>query len=284
MFTRRNFLVGTVAAIVSATLPCAVKAGEERKGSGEESLTIIQWCDPQIGFSQRGCAADIAIVKKIVGQINALKPDLLVVAGDLVNANDEKTVADFKAAIAAIDVPYVLTPGNHDIQPPVTGEKLGVYRRRYGPDRKALEIKGVKVIAVNSVLWMPKTPQNLAEEHNAWLHGELLAAKEGRIPVILLSHIPPFVKVPDEKDGYSNVPLSYRETLLDLCADHGVIFFLSGHTHTVFRGEYRGTTFLRAETTSKNFDKRPFGFRVLKMPAGGRGAFTWDFVPVDCGT
>ncbi|MCF0234992.1 MAG: hypothetical protein HUK22_08480, partial [Thermoguttaceae bacterium] len=52
-----------------------------------------------------------------------------------------------------------------------------------------------------------------------------------------------------------------------------------GHTHTTLEREYRGLPILNGETTSNNFDKRPYGFRLLKIDAAGN--YEWNFIGLD---
>jgi predicted phosphodiesterase len=49
--------------------------------------------------------------------------------------------------------------------------------------------------------------------------------------------------------------------LLKLCEENGVVAFLAGHTHKLIVNDYKGIQLVNGETTSKNFDNRPMGFR-----------------------
>ena len=75
---------------------------------------------------------------------------------------------------------------------------------------------------------------------------------------------------PDEKENYYNIPLAKRAELLDLCEKNGVVAFLAGHTHKLVENEYKGMKMVNGETTSKNFDGRPMGFRLWDAEPGGR--------------
>ena len=108
---------------------------------------------------------------------------------------------------------------------------------------------------------------------------ELAKAKEAGQNLIVGSHIPPYVKSPDEEDAYFNIPLTYRGEYLDYLATHNVCFYLAGHTHTTLQRDYKGLPILNGETTSKNFDKRPFGFRFLQVDS--KLNYSWTFHPVE---
>ena len=57
--------------------------------------------------------------------------------------------------------------------------------------------------------------------------------------------------------------------------DNGVRYFLSGHTHRLIVRAYKGMTILNPETTSRNFDELPYGFRLMTLRADG--GYSWDF-------
>lgn len=48
---------------------------------------------------------------------------------------------------------------------------------------------------------------------------------------ILLTHVAPFIKDPNEHDGYFNMPQSVRGRLLHLASEAGVKAIFAGHYH-----------------------------------------------------
>ncbi|MDR3234763.1 MAG: metallophosphoesterase [Planctomycetaceae bacterium] len=260
-------------------LSCFVLILPEQAVSGQETLTLVQLCDPQFGFGTDGIAADKQRFKQAIRQINALKPDAVLIAGDFVNEiNDEKSVIEFNEMLKSIRFPVVLTAGNHDLPDPVTPEGLQRYRSRYGEDFQTMECKGYLIISANSQLWRA-APKEESGQHQQKLQKSLQGAKTQGKPVILMTHVPPFVKSPDEKDGYYNLPNKQRTEILRLCEENGVIFWLAGHTHRTARRNYNSIAILNGETTSRNADKRPAGYRVLTIKPDR--SFEWDFVPLE---
>ena len=83
---------------------------------------------------------------------------------------------------------------------------------------------------------------------------------------------------PRECDSYENQPLDGRLARLDAFVDAGVKFYLAGHTHKFSQKAYRGMPILNAETTSWNFDNRPFGFRLLRIRPDL--SYDYDFVSI----
>ena len=93
--------------------------------------------------------------------------------------------------------------------------------------------------------------------------------------------MPVSIKDLDKKDAcyLHNLPLGMRAGLLERMHAHGVVAFLAGHTHKAIVKEHKGIQMVNGETTSKNFDSRPFGFRLWHV--GGASPFRHEFVPLE---
>jgi 3',5'-cyclic AMP phosphodiesterase CpdA len=242
---------------------------------GFQSFDFVQMCDPQIGFGEY--AADLRRFEQAARQINALRPDLVVVCGDLVNKPDEKSFVDFNAAKARLSVPCYVAPGNHDLGNEPTLQSLEHYRRLVGKDYYAVDHKGCVFVVVNSQLW--KTPvAGETEEQDRWLARTLQSAVKKHRRVFIVMHHPLFLKEAEEPDNYFNLPLGKRRELLALFESFGVVAILAGHTHTTATHDYHGIQIVNSETTSQNFDKRPYGFRVWHVAA--QRPYQNEFVPL----
>ncbi|MDR1454117.1 MAG: metallophosphoesterase [Tannerella sp.] len=176
--------------------------------SGQKTLIVAHLCDPQLGFSD--FSADSARFGQEIRQVNELSPDAVIIAGDLIHdTGDDRAAATVRKQIAKLKPPVVLTPGNHDIPDPVTPEGLARYRRLFGNDFHTLECKGRLIVSANSQLWR-EAPAEEAGRNDRLLREALQKAKKNGMPVILLTHIPPFVESVDEKDEYFNIPQAKR--------------------------------------------------------------------------
>ncbi len=82
-----------------------------------------------------------------------------------------------------------------------------------------------------------------------------------RRPVIVIGHYPLYIDQPDEEEQYFNLPLDKRLEVLELFTENNVLAYLSGHKHTTVINNYKGIQLVTGETTSRNFDERPLGFR-----------------------
>jgi predicted MPP superfamily phosphohydrolase len=271
--TRRKFLkaVGLGMAAI-ATSSCVSMPG---RLSEKKSFTFAQICDTQLGMG--GYEHDILTFKKAVSQINALKPDFVVICGDLVNTANDKSFSDFNKIKAELTVPCHCVSGNHDVGNEPSPESLQYYRQVMGEDYYSFGHKGYLFVVVNTQLW--KTPtEGESNQHDAWLEKTLEAAAKKRTPVFVIGHYPLFLETPDEADEYFNLPLAKRKELLSLFEKRGVVAVLGGHAHRLLINEYRGIQLVNGESTSKNFDKRPFGFRLWHVAA--ERPFRHEFVPL----
>ena len=246
-------------------------------------LTIAHCCDPQLGFGKSPDKADayqvdLARLRKEIELVNRVKPDLVFFAGDMAN-NCKRLADDWPELLKTIDAPCLVAPGNHDIPDPVVSSGVQRFRAVFGDDFATTTCNGWKIVAFNSQYCRPTDEKELYEEHVARFRKELEDAKASGTPLIVGSHVPPFVKELDEKDEYFNFPTNIRREFLDYCVDSGVKFYLAGHTHTTLERSYRDVPILNGETTSQNFDGRPFGFRILRIDAARN--YAWDFTPVE---
>jgi predicted phosphodiesterase len=241
-------------------------------GSPKE-FTFVQMCDTQLGMG--GYEHDVKTFELAVGQINALTPDFVLICGDLVGKANDKSFADFNRIKSGFKIPCHCAAGNHDIENNPTAASLKNYRKKIGKDYFVLEHKGYTFVIANTQLWKAAVTGE-SEKHDAWFKAALKSAKEKGRPVVVVTHYPLFVKTPDEKENYYNIEPAKRRELLALFEANGVVAMLAGHTHKLVVNDYKGIQMVNGETTSKNFDKRPLGFRM--WTAKGKGKLSHKYV------
>ncbi len=270
---RRTFLktVGLSAAGTLLTGPTL--AGEPKASVG--NFTFAQLCDTQFGMG--GYEEDLARFSRAVELINASGADFAVVCGDLVNRADKDSFADFNRIKAGLNVPCYAAPGNHDVGGPPTAKTLQFYRETIDKDYFSFTHKGYTFVIVNTQLWKDEV-EGESDKHDQWFNTTLKIAAEKGSPVFVVGHMPVYVKDLGEKDAYYNLPLGMRAGLIERLHAHGVVAFLAGHTHKTIIKEHEGIQMVNGETTSKNFDKRPFGFRLWHV--SGSRPFRHEFVPL----
>src|SRR5438105_4352273 len=82
----------------------------QHKSSMRQEFSFVQMCDPQFGMG--GYQEDMERFTQAVKQINELKPDFVVICGDLVNKADKTSFADFNTLKSKLAVPCYCAPGN----------------------------------------------------------------------------------------------------------------------------------------------------------------------------
>jgi 3',5'-cyclic AMP phosphodiesterase CpdA len=271
---RRDFFV----AAMTLTLSGVVAVPEARAAEPQKQrFCFVQICDTQLGFGAAGYESDVQSFRQAVRQINQIKPDFAVICGDLVNTPTADAIADFRAVLSEFEVPCYCAPGNHDVGGPLDREKLDQYRKTIGKDYYAFGHKGYTFVVVNTQLW--KTPvEPETSKHDSWFVRTLQDAADGSSPAFVMGHHPLFINDADEKEAYFNIPVQRRKELLDLFLQRGVVAMLTGHTHRLCDNGYKGILLLSGETTSKNFDKRPLGFRLWEVDSPD--SIRHKFIPV----
>lgn len=270
-----------ITTLISLGLLLAIGLSIEKAAAAEPEspgFQFVQMCDTQLGFGADGYDQDVQSFRKAVRKINAMKPAFVVICGDLVNKPQPQAFADFKKVMAELEVPCYCVAGNHDVGQPATVASLETFRNTIGKDFYSFKHAGWTFLVVNTVLWKAPIDKETAAQ-DEWFIDSLKHAKAESSPVIVMGHHPLFLKQADEKEEYFNIPPQKRAEILGQFPENGVVAMLTGHTHRLVENEYEGIHFLSGETTSKNFDKRPFGFRLWSVdPAGNVNN---RFVPLD---
>ncbi|MBT3569608.1 MAG: hypothetical protein HN494_12235 [Opitutae bacterium] len=269
---KQNWRIGLIALaaklLVLIIMVHSVKAEEKKPAPSSQSLlfSFAQMCDKQLGMG--GYEHDVKTFGLAVDQINKMKPDFVVICGDLVSKANDQSWADFNRIKAGFKIPCHCAAGNHDVGNKPTAESLQRYPEKIGKDYYTFEHKGFTFVIANTQLW--KVPlKGESEKHDMWFKEILAEAKKKDSPVVVV-HYPLFVKTPGEKESYYNIPTAKRMELLKLCEENGVVGFLAGHTQKLVVNDYKGMQLVNGETTSRNFDKRPMGFRWWDVAAQGK--------------
>lgn len=241
----------------------------------QRQWSFVQMCDPQLGFNHY--EEDKARFRQAVRQINRLHPDFVVVCGDLVNGASKQSYADFNQIKSGFAMPCYCAPGNHDVGNTPTLATLQRYRQLEGRDYFAVDHKDCTFVVLNSQLWKAPVPGE-TEKQDQWLATTLREASRHHHPVFVVEHYPIFEERPDEAETYYDLPPAKRQELLELFRTNGVVAVLAGHTHKTLLKEFQGIQMVASQTTSRNFDKQPPGFRVWHI--GTQRPYANEFVPL----
>ncbi len=228
----------------------------------QEPFTFIQLCDTQLGMG--GYKHDIKTFEQAVRQINILKPDFAVICGDLVHDATDSSYADFKRIMSGFQVPCYLAAGNHDVGRVPNDTTLQFYRETIGDDYFTFRNKGCSFVVTNTQFWKVEVP-NESKKHHQWVVNVLDSLGKGNDQLFVIGHYPIFLKTPDEEEVYFNLPIEKRKELLALFRKNKVRAYLSGHKHETVINVHEKIQFVSGETTSRNFDGRPMGFRLWEV-------------------
>lgn len=179
-----------------------VEVGIRQLPPGQDGLSIVQLTDLHVGATING-----DWLRKVVARVNALKPDIVAITGDLIDGSVEDLrphivhLRDLKAKHGVFFV-----TGNHEYY---SGAEAWV---------KHLGTLGVRVLRNERV--------SIGEG------GLELAGVDDFMGRILPGHGPDFAKALGDRDGSRPVVLlAHQPKAIAEAANHGVDLVLSGHTH-----------------------------------------------------
>ena len=211
----------------------------------DTSFFFVQLADPQFGMypMQKDFQKERKNLTQAVRAINRLRPDFVVICGDLTNrASSAKQIKAFREILASVDnsIPVYLVPGNHDVGNDPTESSIQRYRGEFGEDYYTFKRHGQRFIVLNSsVIKSPARVPNIADAQLKWLKTVLDSASAEHSHPIVFQHHPWFVVTPRERNGYFNIPRTIRKGYLSLLESHGVHYVFAGHLHANAHGTYR---------------------------------------------
>lgn len=220
-----------------------------------------------------GFAWDADRYRAAVGMINAIRPDFVIIGGDMI---DDPSSQDQTEELLRItrdldrDIPMRWAPGNHDIAPDTvvpTVHSIEKYREVFGPDYFAFGSDRTRFIVLNTVvLDQPQHVPGLLEEQFTFLEHELEQASEVD-HVVLFGHHPLFVASADEPDTYWNIPLERRRRMLKLIHRYGVEIAFAGHWHRNSLAFDQGFQMVTSGPVGYPLGDDPSGIRVVDVSA-----------------
>lgn len=208
---------------------------------------FIQLSDPQLGLMaatgrvdpEEGFARESALFEEAVAEANRLKPDFVVVTGDMGHNNmDPVEIAEVKRIAGGLDasIPIYWAPGNRDTSfdgHTAVAELLDRYRQEFGPDYHAFRHGSTAFLVLSStVIYDPSEVPGEWEKQRDFVESELVRSVEyGDEMRIIFSHHPLFTGDPEDEDSPAHLPSVRRKPLLDLFHKYDVSAVFSGHLH-----------------------------------------------------
>ncbi len=225
--------------------------------SEEQSFTFAIF-----GDRTGGPPSGLRVLKKAVGEINTIGPDLVMTVGDLVQGYNQRSewlsqMGEFKTIMDRLAMPWFPVAGNHDVywrgDDRPENEHDGDYESHFGPLWYAFEHKDCWFIVLYSDEGNPETGeknfnkaecQTMSPQQTAFLTETLKLAKEARHVFVFLHH-------PRWTGGrYGND----WDRIHQLLKDAGnVSACFAGHTHTMkFNGARDSIEYYTLATTGGN--------------------------------
>jgi 3',5'-cyclic AMP phosphodiesterase CpdA len=266
-------------------------------------FSFIQLADPQFGmfagssgktdaeiatFAERGLiikkaekfegfAPETALFTRAIDRANWLKPEFVVVCGDLTNeADSDEQTAEVKRIAALLDDSIDLhwVPGNHDVAADhntPSQEFIDRYRENFGPDYYAFSKGGVRFIVINStVLTSHEYLPEEAKAQLAFVEAEaIIAGRQSNSRIVLFSHHPLFIESGDEPDNPWSIKQTYRKPLLEIARDHGIKANFAGHWHRNNIASENGIEVVASGPVGYPLWDDPSGFRVVDVSDTG---------------
>ncbi len=286
-YTRRVFLrLATIAIGGCAAGICGVQAQQVENdvrdveevtlkiGGVDEEFSFIHWtdihlseCDQRDEELMEAMARSAQVLggnptrvaREMVRQFNALKPDLVAITGDFLNAPTKRNIEIGAEILESIDSPFIIALGNHEWGAPAQPRDRDYWRPRLRPlteqplDWHVQQLHGVNLLFVDDSNYqitaeqLRKTEKLLEDGRNCilFLH----------IPVAINSLVPPTVQrwgVPILL-GAEGIPVNKREqwhmgdrnepsteTFCRLVKSHPQVkAIFAGHLHFDHEDEYR---------------------------------------------
>jgi 3',5'-cyclic AMP phosphodiesterase CpdA len=231
----------------------------------------------------KGFAQETINFEKAIRAANRLHPAFVVVCGDLVNQGGNKDqIAEYSRIAGELDpsIPLYNVPGNHDVGNTPTEKSLSGYRKNFGADYYSFTSGTLFGIVLNSSLFFdPSLVPEEAAKQDQWLRTTLEeAAKKKYTNILIFQHIPWFINQPEEKDGYSNIPVARRRMYLDLLHKYGIKYVFAGHLHHNAIGRDGDLQIISTGPVGMPIGRDPSGLRVVST---GGDKIYWKYYSLD---
>ena len=191
------------------------------------------------------------LLRLTIERVEALSPDLVVVAGDLTASGYPWEYEQAAQWLAQLSAPVVVTPGNHDARnvgwvhcERLFGERFSRHRIAFdGVRAERLRASGVTIVAVDSS--EPDLDEGrIGREWYGWIREQF--SEPDDINLFVVHHH--MVSIPGAGRGVNVI--TDAGDVLPLLADVGVDAILTGHKHVPYFWGLNGMLVCNAGTTS----------------------------------
>ncbi len=187
---------------------------------------LLQVSDPHFGTERP------AVVEALVRLAHALRPDLLLLSGDITQRATARQFAAASAFVQRLQVPRVLAlPGNHDIPlwhlPARLLQPYARYQAAFGATLEPeFESDDLLLLAVNTTRWWRHQDGQLSRAQVLRVARRLASARPGQRRVVMVHQPLAVAHAEDEPDRLHGHALALQQW-----GAAGVDLILSGHIH-----------------------------------------------------
>jgi 3',5'-cyclic AMP phosphodiesterase CpdA len=210
--------------------------------------------------------------REAISAANALRPDFVVMGGDMIDDPASQEQYDALMAITSgldPDIPLHWVPGNHDIADDTvvpTPSRIALFRQAFGPDYYAFEHGGVRFIVLNTVVIdHPEESGDALNEQMEFLRREIDHVVENGIRGVVFGHHPLFTRDPEEEDTYWNLPIERRRGLLAEFQRGRITHAFAGHWHRNSLARDGGFEMVTSGPVGYPLGTDPSGIRVVRV-------------------
>lgn len=209
-----------------------------------DAFLLAQLSDPHIG-GEWGGGDPIAGLAAAVECARGLRPDAVLVSGDL---SDNATDAEYdlvRELLAPLEAPLYVLAGNHDDRRALH-RHFGVPGAAGEPVPYSVELGPMRLIVVDTTR-PGENPGALGADRLAWLNAQLAAAPG--LPTLVAMHHPPFATGVPAWDELG-LPAADRRALAAVIERHPhVQRLVAGHVHRTINGAVGGRPALVVPST-----------------------------------
>ena len=175
--------------------------------------------------------ADPAVTELVVGKINEIGPDVVVVSGDLTQRAKREEFKQARAFLDRLPTPQIVVPGNHDV--PLYNvldrflHKLDKFEKYITADLMPTFIDDeIAVVGVNTARSLTIKGGRISDEQIEYIRSQFVGLRTDVLKVVVTHH--PF----DLPEGHSEEDVvGHAERAMPMIADCGGDVFLAGHLH-----------------------------------------------------
>jgi len=216
----------------------------KEKNDNQRSFRVIQLSDLHIGLKTH--PEGEAHTRQAIAIVNQLKPDLVIVSGDL-SENDPEARQDAHDLLKGLQVPYRVVPGNHDVH----DDDMSAHRAMWGADYYSFEAGGFRFIGLNSQLMgnydnfesaQPVPNRGKAAQQSEEMFEWLASLPVSDKPSFVFQHIPITPEDAPDNKPYWGVHDPYRKQEIDQLKRLHVKEMFTGHWHNPHTKKVEGIT------------------------------------------